>query len=256
MQARKKLYWHNSADGPVSVEDTPVSYSVVISTLFQAPTSIPFYAGLFKKLHGLSNRIDKGQNKFLRRKMIWHTLYGFFGAPKESLASFTTILETWIEGEKLSLVALEMLYLAFVLTIIKYPRLFKDENDKEQQSLQQLLEPLGVTSSFNLTKDVHEKAAFLFRSHVQVPGRKQYLLRSFGLMEEMAQQQTGRLYNGLEVHASTLIRPLPTHSRVIQHLQALHSSVAMLEGLPRKLKELIWRLCKITPGFEQKPDFR
>mmetsp|Transcript_29562 Transcript_29562/g.32914 ORF Transcript_29562/g.32914 Transcript_29562/m.32914 type:complete len:206 (+) Transcript_29562:764-1381(+) len=30
----------------------------------------------------------------------------------------------------------------------------------------------------------------------------------------------------------------------------------MLEGLPRKLKELIWRLCKITPGFEQKPDFR
>jgi hypothetical protein len=133
---------------------------VLFSPTFQCFTSFPLYAALLLELQTLALLIDQREPE--ARAAVWAQLfaligigghsrlgprvsdenvmktpYGIDGQPENSMtARFTPIIEQWLESKTLNLLAVELLYLSFSLSILQYQDLLGEDRAYQQAFLQ------------------------------------------------------------------------------------------------------------------------
>ena len=99
------------------------------SPAFQCYTSPPFYKSLLSELQYVSSFIDICKPQ--AREIVWRQLFTLIGAkPLMCSKVFGPVLKAWAEAPTINLLAIELLYLSFAISLDNYPDLIKDANAK------------------------------------------------------------------------------------------------------------------------------
>lgn len=94
------------------------------SPAFQCYTSPPFYKNLLSDLQYISVYIDQCRPN--AREVVWEQLFVLLGAkPAACSKLFGPVLRAWAEAPTINLLAVELLYLSFAISLEKYPELLK-----------------------------------------------------------------------------------------------------------------------------------
>lgn len=134
------------------------------SPAFQCYTSPPFYKSLLSELQYVSSFIDlcKPQS----REIVWKQLFILLGA-KPVLCSkvFGPVLKAWAEAPTINLLAIELLYLSFAISLDKNPDLIKDVSPKRTPEL--LPSPMRVPNGMKMRLSTGNHNNSPTRNHIQ-----------------------------------------------------------------------------------------
>jgi len=106
-------------------KDTPINYYYSVS--FQCYTSSLFYSSLLVELEYAALILDDTTPE--AREIVWNRLFILCGGPKQgnfkSSKLISPVIKKWIEATSKNLLAIELLYLAFAISLNKFPEFFK-----------------------------------------------------------------------------------------------------------------------------------
>ena len=110
------------------------------SPSFQCYTSPLFYRSLLLELEWVSSVVD--DCKPPAREIVWGQLFVLSGMPKglKSSKAFLPVVNNWMRGSTMNLLAIELLYLAFATALNQYPDFIKNNLTPKHRELASTLE--------------------------------------------------------------------------------------------------------------------
>lgn len=96
----------------------------LFSPLFQCATTLPFYAALLNELQAMATLVDPCPA--VVREIIWEHVFLLIGVqPHRCDLSLKPIIEAWLSAPTVNLLAVELLYIAFVRALANHPDLLR-----------------------------------------------------------------------------------------------------------------------------------
>eukprot|EP01122_Echinamoeba_exundans_P013196 TRINITY_DN5725_c0_g1_i1.p1 TRINITY_DN5725_c0_g1~~TRINITY_DN5725_c0_g1_i1.p1 ORF type:complete len:584 (-),score=74.20 TRINITY_DN5725_c0_g1_i1:69-1820(-) len=225
------------------------SLTVLYSPTFKCYTSIVFYAAVFTELRRLCATIDEsGKVSPAARATVWAHLYTLIGADKPlNSSSLTPALNAMAaDADKLNLVEIEVLLLAFLLSLHANRHLLSASSSQEM--------PDAAVLKQQATKITMEFIHF-FRFKTAL-GLKEALVANSRLLRPVQPPTSAALRSSASNSTRNTIPDLLSQTDIdniscLQMLSMLRAWAPALERLNPAVRSSIWKSCRNIPSLKR-----